>query len=460
MNNFNVLVLESQEEYRNLLTNFLYEKECNVFSTGNIDKAMGILRDEEIDLVFVDISLNESGAVDLLRKIKFRDTLLTTVVIASNSDTDSVIDVFLSGADDILLKPFGKQQLQTILERSKPYIDFQKGKQIIDLNFQIACKQLKDKFNIEIAGASNSMKNVINMICLVAESVSTTVLITGESGTGKELVARGVHALSGRSRNFFHSVNCSAVPESLFESEFFGHKKGAFTGATDNNVGWFEIAQNGTLFLDEISEMPLNMQAKFLRVLEDKMISKVGAKKCISLDLRIIAATNQDLEKLVDKNAFRLDLYHRITPFVINIPPLRERKEDIPELINYYVNYFAKNLNKNITRVDENIYYKLQNYHFPGNVRELKNIIERAMILCKGNSLLSSDIKLKEKNNLEQGGLFFQKEFDLSKIEKKTILQALSVCESNKSRASQLLNISRQALDRKIQKYGIEIETS
>lgn len=461
MNKFKVLVLEKQEEYRILITKFLYEKGCNVYSTDSIENAMRILKDEEISLVFLDISLNKSSAVELLRKIKFQDTLLTTVVIASNADTDSVIDVFLSGADDILLKPFDVSQLQTILERSKPYIDFQKEKKAVDLNFKVVCKQLKDKFNVEIAGDSKIMKNVLNMVAQVAESSSTTVLITGESGTGKELVARAIHALSSRSRNFFHSVNCSAVPESLFESEFFGHKKGSFTGATDNNVGWFEIAQNGTLFLDEISEMPLNIQAKFLRVLEEKMISKIGTKKYISLDLRIIAATNQNLDRLVDKKSFRLDLYHRLTPFVINIPPLRERKEDIPELINYYVIYFAKKFNKNIKSVDDNIYHKLHNYNFPGNVRELKNIIERAMIICKGNNLMSSDIRLLKENNNMQHDLYIpQSEFNLSKIEKNTIMHALSASEYNKSRASQLLHISRQALDRKMQKYGIEIETS
>ncbi len=459
MNKLNVLVLECQEKYRNLLSDFLHEKGCSVFTSSNIHDATGILKEETIDLVFADISAGKAEDLEFLRKIKEFDSQLTVVVFASNTDADYVIDAFQAGADDILLKPFGLQHLQNVLERSRPYADFQNRLRTMDLNFTLVSQQLKEKSNIEIAGASMEMKNVLDMVSKVSRSSSTTVLITGESGTGKELIAQGIHALSDRSRNFFHSVNCSAVPETLFESEFFGHKKGAFTGATDNTQGWFEIAQHGTLFLDEISELPWNMQSKFLRVLEEKMISKVGAKKCISLDLRIIAATNQDLERMVERNAFRIDLYHRLTPFVIHVPPLRERKEDIPELINYYIKYFSERLNKNITRVDESLYHMLQNYHFPGNVRELKNIIERAIIISDAEYLSASHIKLlNKKSHLKMERYSPPVDFDLSRIEKNVIIQALSASKYNKSKASELLNISRQALDRKIQKYGIETE--
>jgi transcriptional regulator with PAS, ATPase and Fis domain len=291
----------------------------------------------------------------------------------------------------------------------------------------------------------------------VAAADPTTILITGASGTGKELVARGIHYMSKRKDDYFHTVNCSAIPETLFESEFFGHKKGSFTGADQDKMGWFEIANHGTLFLDEIGDMPLGQQAKLLRVLDEKKVMKVGSHKEINIDVRVIAASNRNLEELVKKHKFRLDLYHRISSFIIEIPPLRERKEDIPLLINHFVKHYVDRLAKSIKYINPAVSQNLQKYSFPGNIRELKNIIERAVILCESEELSWQDFELSmagkmegEQNPSEDSG-----EMDLEEMEKQMIIRALKQTGNNKTRAAELLNISWQSLDRRMKKFRI-----
>jgi transcriptional regulator with PAS, ATPase and Fis domain len=297
----------------------------------------------------------------------------------------------------------------------------------------------------------------------VAASPNTSVLILGESGTGKELVAHGIHYLSKRNKQTFYSVNCSAVPETLFESEFFGHKKGSFTGAMEEKAGWFEIANKGTLFLDEISDMPLSQQAKLLRVLEERKVSKVGSHQMIDVDVRVIAASNRHLEQMANENKFRLDLYHRLSIFTFEIPPLRERKSDIPMLLDYYTRQYAKIMEKKITGIDTTAVELLTEHPFPGNVRQLKNMIEKAVILCDGPVLTvdhfdkkqldkpaynHSESPVEVTNNSEV--------FDLEENEKQLILKALKLSDNNKAKASAMLNITWQALDRRLKKFEIE----
>lgn len=329
----------------------------------------------------------------------------------------------------------------------------------MDSNFKMLKNLIRKEMGISLVGVSSSMKKPVNLAAKVAKSEGTSVLITGETGTGKELIARAIHQMSDRSENMFHSVNCSSVPESLFESEFFGHTKGAFTGATSDRKGWFEVSQNSTLFLDEVGELPMQMQAKFLRVLDDKIVSRIGAKNQISLDFRVIAATNQNLEKMVDEGRFRIDLYHRLRSFQIHIPPLRERKEDIPELVNYFISYFSQSLKKKIVRVEKKFYTKLERYSFPGNVRELKNIIEQAMIICDGAVLSADQLYISKSHTANKPAVFDTcNNYDLASIEKAAIEQALEHAGFNKSKAALLLNISRQALDRKINKHQIRLK--
>ncbi len=331
----------------------------------------------------------------------------------------------------------------------------------MELNYSLINRELLENLGPEIIGVSKKMQDITAMMTRVAQFTDTSVLITGDSGTGKELIARGIHSLSPRKKNYFYAVNCSAIPESLFESEFFGHKKGAFTGAEEHRAGMFEIADKGTLFLDEIGDMKMELQGKLLRVLEDKKVIRVGTHKETPVDVRVISATNQNIQALLSEKGFRLDLYHRLNTFEIHIPALRERQEDIRPLIEHYTTQISQRLKKKITAVDDEVFTILENYDFPGNVRELKNFIEKAVILCDSNKIslkdfpninLSADIPFRKLDGL----LYHEEDLNLDEMEKKLIIRALEKTGNNKSHAAQLLNITRQSLDRRIKKFDLE----
>jgi transcriptional regulator with PAS, ATPase and Fis domain len=327
-------------------------------------------------------------------------------------------------------------------------------------NFELLSEELQEKTGSTIIGESAAIKSIINLMSKIAASDKTNVLITGESGTGKELVARGIHYLSKRKHKYFYDVNCSAVPENLFESEFFGHKKGAFTGATENKIGWFQVADKGTLFLDEIGDLQLNLQTKFLRVLEQNKIRRVGSNTDVEIDVRIIAATNRDLQKLIKEDKFREDLFYRFSTFLIHLPPLRERKEDIPLLTNFFADKFARLLKRPTPKIDPKLLLKLQNHKFKGNIRELKNMVEQAIILCDGNILKLEHFPILNTFS-ENGGVDVTANLDLNlnldKLEKSIIEKALETADYDKQKAIELLNITRQSLGRRLEKYGIEI---
>jgi len=296
----------------------------------------------------------------------------------------------------------------------------------------------------------------MNQVRLVAQTPDTSVLILGESGTGKELVARAVHNLSKRKSEFYGAVNMSAIPENLFESEFFGHKKGSFTGAIGDKAGWFETCNKGTLFLDEIGDMSLSLQVKLLRVLEERTFTKVGTQVLQKFDIRLITATNKPIDEISDNNFFRSDLFHRIGTFIIYLAPLRERKEDIPLIFNYFVDQFSIKMGKNILKIQPEIYDLLNNYSFPGNIRELRNIIERALILSTNGKLTVDNFSILEKNVKSKNSKLLET-FNLEEIEKQTIIKALQKTKNNKSEAAKLLNIEWNALYRRLQKYNIEL---
>jgi transcriptional regulator with PAS, ATPase and Fis domain len=263
--------------------------------------------------------------------------------------------------------------------------------------------------------------------------------------------------MSSRSKQYFHSVNCSAIPETLFESEFFGHKKGAFTGAVESKAGWFEIANKGTLFLDEIGDMPLSQPAKLLRILEERKVSRVGSHEKINVDVRVIAASNQELMDMSQDKKFRLDLYHRISSFIIDLPPLRERRDDISLLLKYFIDHYASNLGKEIKKVDPAIEKELLKYSFPGNIRELRNLVERAIIISEDDVLLLKDFQIgateKGPENIPVGSN--EDIWDLEVAERRLITKALDKSKNNKSKAAELLNISWQSLDRRMKKFNI-----
>ena len=464
----NILVVDDEQRFLDELEEFLKGKGFKVFSANHPVKAMSIIDEEALDIAVLDIRLPGMSGLELLEKIKNRKPDIEVIMISGHGDMNSVIDAMRKGATDYFAKPFRLTDVYKAIVRTQRFIQLSQELKSVKSNVDMLSKRLLENIGVQLIGKSQAMKTLVNMMAKVASTPNTSVLILGESGTGKELVAHGIHYLSKRSNHLFYSVNCSAVPESLFESEFFGHKKGAFTGALTDKEGWFEIAHQGTLFLDEISDMPLNQQAKLLRVLEERKVSKVGSRVTQEVDVRVIAASNQDLEKLAADNKFRLDLFHRLSIFVIKIPPLREHKEDIPDLVDYYVKRYASQMGKPMMKLSKASCEKLKQYDFPGNVRELRNIIERAVILTDGKEVQPQHLHLSKNHGLvansdkPEGDMGAEKQpvdpenFDLEANEKMLISKALERSGNNKSKAAALLKITWQALDRRMKKYGME----
>lgn len=455
MEKVKILILDDDKNMIDELCEYLLSSDFICCGTDRPSKALEILDQEHFDIVITDMLMPEMDGIKVTKAIKSKHPYIDVIVMTGYGNITTVVKVFRAGATDFFTKPFNLYDVKASIERTERQRLLTLRAEKAELKYNLISAEFKKGMGIEMVGSSTAMRKVVGLVSMVSKTNGTTVLITGESGTGKELIARGIHALSERRNQRFHSVNCSAIPESLFESEFFGFSRGAFTGANEHTSGWFEVSHKSTLFLDEIAELPLSLQAKFLRVLDNQVISKIGEKKDISLDIRIIAATNQNLNTLVENGKFRNDLFHRLNAFVINVPPLRERKDDIPDLIHYFIDFFNKKLDRNIKQVDKKVHERLLHYDFPGNVRELKNIIEQAMILCEDNTLRLKHLVMDRKIAEMESSQNYHKEFDLEEVEKNLITKALEQTSFNKSRASRLLKISRQALDRKMQKYGI-----
>lgn len=336
-----------------------------------------------------------------------------------------------------------KQELECIIDKLRKS----------EIKYNVVSDVLEKNIGFELIGESKAIKKIIKLISVVGNSANTNVLITGESGTGKEIVARKIHQCSNRKSKNFFGVNSSAIPDSLFESEFFGHEKNAFTGADKTHIGWFEIADGGSLFLDEIGTMSLDQQVKLLRVLEERKIVRIGSHAEIPVDIRLICATNIHLFRLVETKKFREDLYHRLSTFVIQLPPLRDRKEDIPLLTRYFVKMFNTQMNKKIKRINESAYSALLDYDFPGNVRELKNIVERAVIISDSSTLKLKHFsipKITERKEISKNIM------PLYQMEKELIEKVLKITRFNKSKAAELLQVERRVITRKMKKYGID----
>jgi DNA-binding NtrC family response regulator len=460
MNNFKILIIDDEKIYRDEISEFLKTRDYEVFEAEKPSTGLNILQKNEIDIVILDFNLPEMDGIKVLKKIKASYPDIEVIMITGFGNMRTVINAMRLGATDFFPKPFKLINIQTSIERTKRFLEMRMQLQRTQKNFELLSEELQEKTGSTIIGESATIKSIINLMNKIAVSDKTNVLITGESGTGKELVARGIHYLSKRKHKYFYDVNCSAVPENLFESEFFGHKKGAFTGATENKIGWFQVADKGTLFLDEIGDLQLNLQTKFLRVLEQNKIRRVGSNTDVEIDVRIIAATNRDLQKLIKEDKFREDLFYRFSTFLIHLPPLRERKEDIPLLTNFFADKFARLLKRPTPKIDPKLLLKLQNHKFKGNIRELKNMVEQAIILCDGNILKLEHFPILNTFS-ENGGVDVTANLDLNlnldKLEKSIIEKALETADYDKQKAIELLNITRQSLGRRLEKYGIEI---
>lgn len=454
-----ILVLDDEKGFRDELKEFLEDNEHMTYPAAKPSVAFEILNQHNIDIAIVDIRLPEMDGLDVLSRIKTAFPDIEVIMITGHGDMDCVIKALKRGAIDFFNKPFQLKYIQQSIEKTTNFIHLNKKLNVSGNGFSLISKELEEKIGFPFISENPLMKTVVRLMSMVANSDHTTVLVTGESGTGKELVARGIHYLSARKNNSIHAINCSTIPDELFESEFFGHKAGSFTNAVSDKKGWFEVADGGTLFLDEIADLKLGLQPKFLRVLEDKLISKVGDTTKQKVNVRIVAATNYDLKKLVGQKEFRSDLYHRLNSFVIHIPPLRERKEDIPLLLKHFMKEYANKMQKKIVKVEKKVIDQLMQHNFPGNVRELKHMVENAVIFCRGKELRTEHFVLlsQQMNSGTENKPTTVNTFNLEHIERNTITLALQKTNFNKSQTASLLHITRQALDRKIKKLNIDI---
>lgn len=455
-----ILILDDEKIFRDEIREFLENDSFTVYSAALPSEAFPILEKHEIDILILDLRLPEMDGFEVLEKVKELYPNIEVIMITGHGDMDAVIQAMWMGAVEFFPKPFRLLDMKAAIKRTRRFIELNHRLKEISQSYQLMSKDLRDDVGYEMVGRSKAVQQVIDLMRRVAMVDNTSVFITGESGTGKELIARGIHYLSNRGDKYFHAVNCSAIPETLFESEFFGYKKGAFTGADEEKAGWFEIANGGTLFLDEVVDMHPLLQSKLLRVLEDRKVRRLGATSDVLVDVRIIAATNQDVQSFVGANKFRTDLYFRLNSFEINIPPLRERPEDISVLLNYFIQTLSKKLNKKITGIDNKVLVAALSYPFPGNARELRNMVERAIILSDGGKLTINEFAFAGLKDVEGDETVINAEetFDLDKIERLTIIKALERADNKKTEAAELLNITRQSLDRRLEKHGISLD--
>ena len=422
------------------------------------------------DIIVSDLKMPQMDGIAFLSELKKIDGQLPLIMMTAYASVQNAVEAMKEGAFDYILKPFEPDELKLLIKKAIEHT------RLIEEN--ISLKSISGEVNF--IGNSQAVKNVFEMITSVANS-KTTVLITGESGTGKELVARLIHNNSDRIKKPFVKINCAAIPDTLLESELFGHKKGSFTGASGDKIGKFELADTGTIFLDEIGDMNLNLQSKLLRVIQERQFEKIGCNKSVTVDVRIIAATNQNLQKMIGEGAFREDLYYRLNVFPIKIPPLRERKEDIMPIAEHFIREFNREFKKNVVKISDEMKDFILNYSFPGNVRELSNMIERAMILAKGNEINinhfdKSDFYSASGGNASQpkdasDGANFSgnaaadktnnSEFSdasLEQIERQHIIDILKSTNWHKGKAAEILKIDRSTLYRMLKKYNITLK--
>jgi DNA-binding NtrC family response regulator len=390
-----------------------------------------------------------------LKEVKVSYPGLEVIIVSAHGDMDTVIRAIRLGALDYLRKPFRTMDIQIAIERTEKFLLLQQRIKLMEERNSLISRNLEEKIDRHFIGVSPQILKVLDLAMKASRFPDINVLITGESGTGKENIARIIHFSSIRKDNLLCTVNSSSITDSLMGSEFFGHKKGSFTGADADKKGYFEVCDHGTLFLDEIADMPLSLQSKVLRAIEEKKITRVGDTHQISTDFRIISATNHELEKLVDEKKFRLDLLHRLNTLHIHIPPLRERTEDIEPLLQYFAEDFSRKINNPAPLIDKEVMRMLKSYEFPGNVRELKNMTERAVILAGGNSLTGEDFPVKNKSKSAR-----QPDNGRSTLleqEMEMVREALQSNDYNQTAAAEQLGISRDALIRKMRKYRISI---
>ena len=452
MKNINILIIDDEKNQRDILTGYLKKKGFNIFSASNGDEGIKIVQTNLIDIVFSDFKMPGKTGLEVLEEVKKINPKIDFVILTAFGTIENAVTAMRGGAYDYITKPVDLDELDLLIER------INENKSLRSEN-ELLKDQLKEKFKISsIISQSPKMEEVLSIASRVAES-KATVLITGENGTGKEVLAKTVHYISPRKDHPFVAVNIPALSENLLESELFGHEKGSFTGADKLRKGRFESADKGTIFLDEIGDIPPSTQVKLLRVLQEQQIERVGGTENIKIDVRIIAATNQNLEKKITEGTFREDLFYRLNIVSIKIPSLRERREDIFPLIEFFIEKYSKENSKDKFEISKEAADQLLKYNFPGNVRELENTIERAVVLARGNTITLKDLPMnvtgfKSEENIETNDSQTLTE-QVEILEKKLIYDALKNSNGNQTQAGKILGLTERNLRYKMKKYGI-----
>jgi two-component system, NtrC family, response regulator len=447
MSDRSVLLVDDEEKLRALLKRIIGLEGFNIFEANDLKAASRILERESVDVVLCDVKLPDGNGVDFVKKIKPIYPSTEIILLTAFGNISDGVQAMKNGAFDYITKGDDNEKIVPLLNRAIEKIQLEKRVERLE-------EQVGKRYRFEnILGQSNLIKECIDLAKKVAPT-DTTVLLLGETGTGKEVFAQAIHNGSKRAPKLFLALNCSSFSKELLESEIFGHKAGAFTSAVKDKKGLIEEADEGTLFLDEIGEMPLDLQAKFLRVLETNEFIKVGDTKSTKVSVRIIAATNRHLEEDVNNGRFREDLYYRLNVFSIHLPALRDRKKDIPLIAKYFMHVFTQKTNPRIEKMSAEFTEHLQHHTWKGNIRELKNVIERAVILSNSSELTvdSLPIELQTLSHKDHGSL---SAFDLTSVEKLHIQRVLIHTKGNKTEASKLLNIGLTTLYRKIEEYGL-----
>lgn len=447
-----ILIADDEKNMRWILEKSLKAESFQVTLSTNGEEAFNSFIDLEPDIVLLDYRMPIINGLEVLLRIRKINTTVPVIMMTAHGSTDTAVEAMKLGATDYIAKPFDVEELKIIINNALKI-------ETMNREIDFLRTQVSESFDKVIIGKSRKISDLLEAIKKVAET-STTILITGESGTGKELVAHAIYMNSQRKDGPYIKVNCGAITEGLVESELFGHEKGAFTGAQTQKKGRFDRAQGGTIFLDEIGELNTMLQVKILRVLQEHEFERVGGTEEIKADVRIITATNRDLDEMVRNGSFREDLLYRLKIFPIHLPPLRERKEDIPLLADHFIQKYAREMNKSTLSISDDALNLLTNYHFPGNIRELANIIERAIILTSSGQILPNALPkdvIKGAYNPKKPAFLLPPEgISLEEVEENFIRQALEAANGNQTQAAKLLGISRHTLIYRMEKFKMK----
>ncbi|PID37933.1 MAG: Fis family transcriptional regulator [Deltaproteobacteria bacterium] len=451
-----ILVVDDERSMREFLEILLRQKGCTVILAEGGQRARDLLDERDFDVVITDLKMPEVSGLDVLAHARKQRPETEVIMVTAFATAETAIKAMKDGAYDYLTKPFKVDEIIVTVERALE-------KRTLLRDNAVLRQQLGDRYKLhDLIGRSEPMQALFELIRKVAPA-RTSVLISGESGTGKELVARAIHAQSERASRPFVAVNCGAIPSALIESELFGHTRGAFTGANQASTGLFKAADGGTLFLDEIAELDPSMQVKLLRALQERRVKPVGGVEELSIDVRVIAATNRDLDEEVEAQRFRSDLFYRLNVLPLTLPPLRSRQQDIPLLTDHFVRRFAAQSGRRITGLTPEAMELLCSYHYPGNVRELENLVERAVILATGPQVDESALpELKRRKTptsenpavLPEGGLDLDRH--IGEVEKSLLLTALERSHGNRTEAARMLGITLRSIRYRLSKYGVE----